>query len=240
MATKCISNLKNCGTLARIYVDSHRNLWPAGSLDDSNHHALPWFVELARAKIMGGPTNPRSNQNWNENREPVTLCPSMPQIPGVWMAEGYGSERAQLPKRTPPEPFYNIDDAGLALSRDGYGPARSDIVPGERVWLIDCGNNHTNRVNGTLRSCAHWFGFAEAGGELANDWVGSPVAIHSGRVNLLSVAGAVTAVQPRELYSWWTANCTDATSSAGARTMRSIPIRTYITPVTGMTLLPTD
>ena len=239
MATRCTSNLKNCGTLARMYVDGHRGYWPAGSLDNSAHQALPWYVELARAKLIGGPDGPRSaSSQWNTNRDPITICPSMPLIPGItqW-PQSYGSDRAQLPGRTPPEPYYNIDDAGLAISRGGgYGPERDDIAPSERAWLVDTGNNHASLDGGSLRSMGHWYGAATGGVEIGYSWLGYPVAIHSGRVNLVSVAGAVTAAQPRELYSWWTANCV----SDAERKMRSIAIRAYFTPATGTMLFSTN
>ena len=222
MATKCISNLKNCGTLARMYVDSHRNLWPAGDLTNSDKPPLPWFVELAKAKIIGGP----QGRPWNVDRDPITICPSMPQVPNAWMAEGYGSER-QLDGAWPTYPFYNIDDAGLAIANDN---SRSNIAPEERIWLIDTANNYGDQP---LRSNCHWIGNESPSTSVTNAYYGYAVAIHGGRMNLLNFSGAVSAVQPRELYSWWTAR-------GQAASIRSIRVRAYITPATGATLLSTN
>ena len=223
MSTKCISNLKNCGTLARMYVDSHRNLWPAGDLTDSNKPALPWFVELAKAKIISGPVN----RTWNADRDPVTICPSMPQVPNAYMAEAYGSARGNLRVDFATYPFYNIDDAGLAVE-NGATPSRTDIAPSERVWLLDTGNNYGGDV---LRSNCHW---SESSSEMENAWYGYPVTIHGGRMNLLSFAGSVTAVQPRELYSWWAPYCTSSEKIWSKRVMY------YITPATGTAILSTN
>ena len=225
MSAGCISNLKNCGILARMYVDTHRNLWPAGDLTDSAKPTLPWFVELAKAKIISGPVN----RTWNVDRNPVTICPSMPQIPGTWMAEGYGNGRANLQPAGGTYPCYNVDDAGLAVE-SGTSPIRTDIAPSERVWLLDTANNYGGDV---LRSNCHFIEASDSA-TMSNSWYGYPVAIHGGRMNLLSFAGAVSAVQPRELYSWWGA----FNHSVGK--MRSVRIKYYITPATGTTLILTN
>ena len=222
MSTKCVSNLKNCGTLARMYTDSHRNLWPSGDVTDGNKPPLPWFVELAKAKIISGPVN----RTWNVNRDPVTLCPSMPQVPQTTWPEGYGSER-QLDGAWPTYPFYNIDDAGLSMASDN---SRSNIAPEERVWLIDSANNYGDKP---LRSNSHWIGNEVSSTAVTNDYYGYAVTIHGGRMNLLSFGGSVTAAQPRELYSWWTAR-------GLASSIRSIQVRAYITPATGAKLLSTN
>ena len=67
---------------------------------------------------------------------------------------------------------------------------------------------------------------------MANNWYGYPISIHNGRLNLLSFAGAVTSVNPRELYSWWTVR------GAGTQ-MCSIQVKIYLSPATGTTILST-
>ena len=225
MTTKCISNLKNCGTLAQMYVDSHSDYWPGGDLSNSNNGALPWFQELARAKIIGGPTGPRSAPTWNVNRDPITLCPSMPQVPGQWMAEGYGSSRAQLSATLGSFPFYKVSDAGLAVAR---GEAGITVEPSQRVWLIDCGNTYTA---GVVASSAHWYG-ACTGEAMTVAWLGYPIAIHNNRMNLLSMAGSVTTETPQGLYEWWNAR-------ADGAIMQSVRVKAYISPATGSTVIKT-
>ena len=51
-------------------------------------------------------------------------------------------------------------------------------------------------------------------------------------MNLLSFAGAVTSVQPRDLYSWWTVR-------GNGTQMCSIKVKIYLTPATGTTILST-
>ena len=233
MSTKCISNLKNCGTLGRMYIDGHRNLWPAGDVTNDNTPALPWYMEFAKAKLIGGPT---VRGKYNENRDAITICPSMPQVPGTYWPESYGSTMAGLQVGIagtfPSFPCINVDDVGLALSDSG-SPARTDIAPAERVWLLDAGNNAFS--DKALRSMSMWNTGGDPGTAFTNTYYGYPVAIHGGRINLLSFAGAVTAAQPKELYQWWYPR-----KYTNDGQMRSARVRTYITPATGATLLPTN
>ena len=228
MSTKCISNLKNCATSARMYTDISRNLWPGGDVTNGDRPAMPWYVELARAKIMEGPTNPRKSQNWNKMRNPVTICPSMPTETDSSWPQGYGSCRANLQPSLSTYPCYNIDDLGLARE-NATNPTRTDISPEERIWLMDTGNTY----NGVMRSNGHWYESAANNYTQANAWYGYPMAIHNGRMNLVSFAGAVTTVMPRDLYSWWGAYWTTSY-------MRSVRIKAYLMPDTGNQVLSTN
>ena len=225
-STKCISNLKNNGTLCRMYVDSHRNFWPGGDLTNGGNGALVWYVELAKAKLMGGPVN----RSWNVNVDPIILCPSMERST-AWLPQGYGSDRAQLSTNLGTFPFYNIDDPDLAYSGDGEG--RSDIAPSERVWLIDAGNNYDG---GKLFPNAHWLGGATTSHVPSNVWYGYAVSIHGGRTNLLNFGGSVTSAQPRELYRWYHPIFN---GSATNPHMRSSRIAAYLDPAAGATLIAT-
>ena len=229
MSTQCISNLKNNGMVARMYVEGHQNLWPACDLTNTSAPPLPWFVELARAKLMAGPANYRSAQNWNAMRNPVTVCPSIPRA-GLWMAEGYGNCRANLGSNFPTYPCYNIDDSGLTIE-SGSTPTVFGIHPAARIWLIDSANTY----NGITTSNCHWYETSPNNYTQANAWYGFPIAIHLGRMNLLSIAGAVSSVEPRDLYSWWGAYC----QSGPNATMRSIRIKAYVIPGNGNQVLST-
>ena len=228
-ATKCISNLKNAGTLCRMYVDQCRNLWPAGDLSNTTYPTWPWYMELARANLAAGSTALVAGKHMNDNLNPAFLCPSMEKHPTRWMAQGYGSDRAQVSPNHPTFPCYNIDDPGLMVAADGFG-GRRDVQPSERVWLIDCGNTY----NGEISNSAHWFGNTTTSTtSMSDSWHGYPIAIHGGRLNLLNMGGSVVTVQPRDLYDWWHPLWN------GSTTMRSGKIEVYISPATGTTILPT-
>ena len=236
METKCISNLKNCATLGRMYIDGHRNLWPGGNVTNDYTPALPWYMEFAKAKLIGGPTE---RGHYNENRDAITFCPSMPLVPGTSWPEAYGNISGLSTSYAayfPSFPFFNVDDVGLQCNDDS-APFRTDIAPAERVWLLDTGNISTGFGDGALRGMSTWNTGAEPGGTITNKFSGYPIAIHGGRINLLSYAGAVTAVQPKELYQWWYPRKRVATNDGQMRCAR---IKAYMTPATGTTLLGTN
>ena len=217
-AAKCVSNLKNCGTIAQMYLDSHTDYWPGGDLSNSTYGLVPWYVELARAGLISGPT---TRATWNQNRNQITLCPSIPQVPGQWMGESYGSTRAQMGPGFGTFNFYKTSDPGLAVAR---GEAGVTVAPSQRVLLIDCGNTW----QGDVRASTHWYG-ACVGEAMSAAWLGYPIAIHSGRMNLLSYTGSVVAESPQGLYDWFNPRANNAI-------LESVRVKGYITPETGTTV----
>ena len=201
MSTKCVSNLKNAGTLCRMYTDSTRGLWPAGD-PTSGIASMPWYVELARAKLAAGPTGTGNyklnlnNNSWNYDLNPAFRCPSMELSPTAWLCQGYGSDRARLTAALSTFPYYNVDDLGLAESGDGEG--RSDIAASERVWLIDCGANDSD---GQLYPIAYWDGYETTASNTI--YPGYATAMHGGRINLLNFGGSVASAQGSELARWY-------------------------------------
>ena len=215
MSTKCISNLKNCGTIAAMYTDSHKDYWPSsGDMTTTHRGNRPWCEEMAAAKLMAGNG---TRAAWNTNRNPLAICPSMPQVPGTYMAEAYGNSKAQL-NLSPSWPFYKVNDPGLAKA---YGEAGVTVQPSQLVMLIDAGNF---KDYGTLRSNVYWYG-ACPGNEAMASYHSYPVAIHSGRINLLSFTGSVTSVAPNGLYDWF-----NPREDNGNVTMQSFRCKGYILP----------
>ena len=217
MSTKCISNLKNCGTIAAMYTDSHRDYWPSsGDMTTTERGNRPWCEEMAAAKLMAGNG---TRANWNTNRNPLAICPSMPQVPGTYMAEAYGNSKAQLnAKDCPSWPFYKVNDPGLAEARNEAGVT---VQPSQMVLLIDAGNI---KDKGDLRSNVYWYG-ACPGSEAQATYHSYPVAIHGGRINLLSFTGSVTSESPNGLYNWF-----NAREDNNLPTMKSVRVKGYILP----------
>jgi len=200
MSTKCISNLKNNGTLCRMYIDANRSLFPGGDLTDTSKGTKPWHVCLTRSGLASGatgmePQKPSLTNSWTRNLSAAFYCPSI-EIRDIWYAQGYGQSNANLSPNLPTYPFYNTDDLGLMISNDGNG--RTDIAPSERVWLIDSGNNY----DGQLFPNACWLSNSNTvyAGKL---YYGYAVPMHGGRVNLLSFGGSVASVQGMELADWY-------------------------------------
>ena len=230
MSVKCISNLKNCTTLGRMYLDANQELWAGGDISNrSVTGSTGWHRYLIRAKIAPGPEE-------NLKLNPVLHCPSL-NLVDYWMDQAYGSDRALLkgPTSSDPKtgypyfPFYKTDDPGL--SYETSAKTRSDVSPSERAWLADCGSVH----DGQMILSAHWHGNGAPGGTISDDWLGYTAALHSGKVNLSTFAGNVTTVNPQgELHQYY------CPQNTGGSHIYSYPIQGYITPATGRTILPTE
>ena len=198
-AIQCTSNLKNIGTLARMYTDANRSLWPSSPIENFSQ-TYPWNVALARANIAAGPT---TRANMNKTPNPAFRCPSFEHHPEVWLAETYGCDRANYGPSggNPFWPFYDIDNPSLSYnSSDPNLATVRDIAPSARAWVMDAGTKNNGRI---VATCAIW-GNASKGSALNANY-GIVAAMHSNKVNILSVSGHVTAVAPQgELYSdWW-------------------------------------
>ena len=223
MSTKCISNLKNCGTIGAMYTDGHKDYWPShGSLTTTEWGARPWYEEFAAAKLIGGPT---TRGTWNKTRDPITICPSMPQVPGTWMAEAYGNTKAEMDINFPTYPFYKLNDPGLDVV---YGETNVTAQPSQRILLIDAGNTEA----GDIRSNTYWHGACPGSGEAWLQYCSYPISIHSGRINFLTQTGSVSSETPQGLYAYFSARKDNVTPA----TMRSIRVKGYITPATGKTI----
>ena len=190
MSTKCISNLKNCGTLAQMYLDGHQDYWTAG-LFPANNSLMPWFVELARAKLIGGPT---TRGTCHQNRDSLTLCPSISidnTLNGFY-PQSYGSSTAGMGSYST-YPYYKTNDP---KSTEAAGET-TEVMPSARVWLIDSASSFHG--NHPIYQLTGW----SSSGNTQSDGVGYAIAIHGGRVNLLSFSGSVSSEDPRGLYAWF-------------------------------------
>ena len=217
-STQCISNIKNCITIGRMYIDANQNLWPAGDISNrSVTGANGWYRFMIRAKLASGP------ETANFDMDPLFRCPTL-ELTSYWMDQAYGSDRAQMKEAYPFFPFYKVDDPGLAYETSSK--TRSDISPSERTWLLDSATVNA----GVLTLSAHWYGAAEKG-TISTVWLGYPVALHAGKINMSTFAGNVVTVNPKgELYQYYH----PFNTSAG--NIYSYHINAYITPATGTTI----
>ena len=226
LAIQCVSNLKNAGTVARMYTDSHRGLWPS-SRPDQYGEANTWTLNVARANLAAGPTE-RANMNKGVN--PTFRCPSLEYFGTFWMTEAYGTDRANYFKPggsngtgNPFWPFYEIDNPTLSYNHsDPTKATRSDIAPSERYLIMDS----ATQTEGKIRGVAAIHGNGNASSTLSA-YYSIPAALHSDRINILSVSGHVASVSPAgELYNgWWRPQ--DAQN--GTSVMYSAKITGYVT-----------
>ena len=201
-ATKCISNLKNNGTLCRMYIDANRGFFPAGDLTNDTAGVRPWYSCLSRAGFASGGTGLGTGSGvngWNYNHSPSFRCPSIEFHPEKWYAQGYGSAHGVINTNHPNFPFYNTDDLDLMKSVSS-GVERDNINPSERVLLIDAG---TTTSDGVFFPNACWLNTKNTA--LSGNWwyYSYATPVHGGRLNLLSFAGSVANIQPVDLAQWW-------------------------------------
>ena len=200
MATRCVSNLKNAGNTAQMYLDMSNNLWPAGDAYDAA--VLPWFVQIARANLAPGPLD-KTYRDLN----PGFICPSMAisDIAGWYPPSAYGSDRAQMDYTYFSYPFYRTDSPTLAW--DCWVTnwrTRDNIAPSERIWLADAAvmNGASADSMRPYPSCNLYS--AGAGGSASSWKYASYIAMHGGRVNLLTFSGNVVAAgTPGELGAYY-------------------------------------
>ena len=201
---QCVSNLKNAGNVARMYTDGNRGLWPSSPIENYSE-TYPWTVAVARAKLAAGPTT-RATMNKGVNS--AFRCPALEYFGTFWIAEAYGTDRANYFKNdhtygtgNPFWPFYEIDSPTLAYNHsDPTKATRTDIAPSERYWIMDS----ATQTNGKTRGVAAIWSNGTAASSMG-DYTGIPAALHSNKVNILSVAGQVASVSPQgELNTdWW-------------------------------------
>ena len=227
-AIQCVSNLKNAGNVARMYTDANRDLWPS-SRPDQYSEANTWTLHMARAKLAPGPTE-RANMNKGVNS--AFQCPSLKYFgPPTWMTEAYGTDRANYFRwdhsygtGNPFWPFYEIDSPTLTYNHpDPTKASRSDIAPSERYWIMDAATN----FDGQIRGVASTQSSADANSSFSS-YTSCPAALHSNKVNILSVSGHVASVSPvGELYNdWWRPQ--DA-QNKNTSVMYSSKIKGYVT-----------
>ena len=186
-ATKCVSNLKQMGTIASTYMDDHRGFWPAGSRNDDKAigkkddlYTWNYAYNLYKGKYIGiGAVN--------NTGEPVARCEAI-QIStnaNVLFPQVYGTQYIHNGTRNYAAGAFgynvNLPDWNRAAKRRVDGDTPLTISPSQRVLLCD----NTTTAPGTAQ-IAHLFVYNATAVDL-----GAPYLVHSGRINLLTVAANV-------------------------------------------------
>ena len=182
--TKCVSNLKQMGTIATSYMNDHRSFWPAGS---RNHEALVdelytqnYIYHFYKGKYIGiGAVN--------NTGEPFARCEkiSISKNAGVKYPQVYGTQYMHnFGKSYTPvgwQGYYtNLPDWNRGYRKSANGDLRP-ITSSQRVLLCD----NSTSAPGTAQ-IAHLFVYNATAVDL-----GVPYLLHGGRINLLTHAGHV-------------------------------------------------
>ena len=213
-SSKCVNNLKQCGTTAMLYMDDHRSWWPCGNRNGrvtktENGKSVEtniYTYNLYKGKYAGfglaDDTDPKEFH-----------CPSMPHKKNnpsnKTFPQVYATQYVHNNGDTAAGPWtckglgYNVAMPGWNNGYDRYAFASNKIVdpnvsPSKRVLLIDNITTPTGDKGGA--QSAHFFAF---GG--ANNIVDLGVAyfLHGGRINLLAVGGNVASASTDEYFEYY-------------------------------------
>ena len=187
-STKCISNLKQMGTIAATYLDDHRGYWPAGSRNDDKNigkkdglYTWNYIYQLYKGKYIG-------RGACDSTGEPVSRCEAIPisTHAGVLFPQTYGTQyiHNNSKKYTTGSFAYNINLPDWSRAAKKRADAASTLTanPSQRVLLCD---NTTNAPGGA--QIAHLFIY-DVGNTTGTADLGEPYLIHNGRINLLTMA----------------------------------------------------
>ncbi len=196
-ATTCVSNLKQMGTIARTYMDDHREFWPAGKPDwvqIDGLYSTNYVYNLYRGKYIGKGAVDNSGN-------PEARCPVITLNRG----KTGGTDLITIPQTYGTQYVHNDvgNTAGLGQIgyytnlpsfSNGYAPPASSenpmsrqpenkaVSPSMRVLLCDA---TTTTPVGDCQSA--WLYVYNS----KHRAYGKPYLLHNGRINLLTVGGNV-------------------------------------------------
>ena len=210
MSSRCSGNLRQLGTIATQYMDSNRGFWPASH--DSPVNTRTWVYRLWRGRAFGNSFGAELNteskfytafKDWlKSGREQLVVCPSIPinqasYAESTFYPQCYGTKYNHSPNDNP---AYAIGKIGYfpGSGRFSYGYKPTDppervtdgVSPSQRILLSDS----AAVVNGV----ATQRGNITAGGTTQHTATnyGALYFVHSGRINLMALAGNVVSGAP--------------------------------------------
>ena len=207
--TRCINNLKQVGTVAQIYLDNNRGFWwspnALTNAPDRNGQKIStnrgwgWTYALIKNKLLPMPLYINS-----QTIPPPAFyqCPSVKLYSlGNWQCNnGYGlSAYGSIYANNPDQGLgYNLSSTSLTTECYDAGEHKLTgvtAIPSQRVWFA-C--NRTPKYNCQIERLAYK-------SENNSGSTGNPNMIHSGKCNILTVAGSAQAVTGDGLQEYWCA-----------------------------------
>ena len=193
-STKCIGNLKQLGMFAGVYLNDHRDFWPAGNVWNDTAaakidglYSQNYMYHLYRGKYVG-------KGAVDNTGEPFVRCSSLQlsASANTLPPQAYGTQYVHDTKSyTIGSQGYHVNMAdwnGAAQRRSDVG-ALTRVSPSKRVLLCDNStyNSATNSASGT--QSVHLFVYNGRTTSYSN-----PYLLHGGRINVLTIACNVASV----------------------------------------------
>ena len=215
--SKCVNNLKQCGTVAQLYLDDQRNFWPCGNRNSrvtksENGKTVEtniYTYNFYRGKYVGfGVADGTDPKEFH--------CPSVPlkggNPTGKYFPQVYATQYCHNVNTTSGGGVYATDKGwaynvtlpgwNQGWSKYSNGDSASyinntQVSPSKRVLLIDNITTPASTGGGAVQS-AHFFAFAGAGTSVD---LGVGYFVHGGRLNLLALGGNVASVDESEYFA---------------------------------------
>ena len=195
-ATTCVSNLKQMGTIARTYMDDHREFWPAGKPDwvqIDGLYSTNYVYNFYKGKYIGkGAVDNTGN--------PFVRCPSIALNRGktggtelITIPQTYGTQYVHNDTGSPKTQFGYYTN--VPTLNNGYAPPQSSenpikdrqpentaVGPSNRALL--CDGTTTTPVGDCQSALLYIY-------NSSHRIYGKPYLHHSGRINVLTLGGNV-------------------------------------------------
>ena len=194
-STKCISNLKQMGTVAQTYMNDHRSFWPAGSRNTDRNAADAdglrmnnYIYQMYKGKYIG-------RGACDSTGEPQTRCEAIPinakKNSLFNFPQAYGTQYVHNEQVSHTVTGYstNMSDWNRAAKKRTDAATTLSCTPTTRVLLCD----NTTTLAGTAQ-IAHLFIYNATAADL-----GLPYLVHNGKINMLTWAANVVSVDEGEL-----------------------------------------
>jgi len=209
--TQCISNLKQLYHVAQLYIDDSRGIYPGINNTGSRTSWLGCFVT---GKYLPGPFTDYYDY---KGLGKFTVCPTA-TVPGKYdtavFTKGWPYVYASIYNNT-----YADGRWGIKITSPEYNPSyirrtssgapiklEGDTSPNERILYSDGispWGAWLNRLTGGAFQTAS-----------TSDSMSLPYPCHNGRVNIGTVGGSVTTVDPEELKKFYTVYTYGSTTAA--------------------------
>jgi len=217
--TSCVNNLKQLGNVGTMYIDDHRNFWPAAnntSFSATNKNAQgTWVHHLCKGKYISGsyPENCAALYvGVNKGPRPDWLgCPSLPlkkvnssdynSTNLQTYASIYNNNTGSTTDTADKRPGVYFGDPGYTkgyFKINDSKPAEENLSVSSRVWFADGKSYQAGTQYCHLYSSSGASDFSQGGTTYARFHTA-----HSGRGNLATIDGHVTSTPAESMKEYY-------------------------------------
>ena len=202
-ATSCINNLKQLIIQGRMYTDTFNGWWSSANQDGWPHN---WISALSDF-------NTGTKLESSKNAPAYTACPNMRRVYPLYKFEGYAAIFNSLSGDD--NVGIHLDNPSLNVAYDGSTRLGSTASPSQRVWFVD-----GLSINGAA-SPHHPLLYPKA--TSSSPSYSRPWAAHSQKINVATVAGNVTSLNPIQLSDYYFYDAIDTKVGISSK------IKSYVT-----------